>query len=82
MRHHSTRGVGIRYLLALTLPVTGLALVVYTIVQLVIAQRNGAPPAPRREQRAALAGAAAPLPDLGGPGRPVDRPSHPDPGRR
>ena len=35
MHHHSFRGVGLRYVLALTLPITGIALVLYTIVQLV-----------------------------------------------
>lgn len=47
MRHASVRGFGIRYILALTLPVTGLALVLYTIVQLVIAQASGVQPAQR-----------------------------------
>ncbi|MBI4364425.1 MAG: hypothetical protein HY568_03260 [Candidatus Latescibacteria bacterium] len=35
MRHPSIRGIGIRYVLALTLPVTGLTLVLYTLVQLI-----------------------------------------------
>jgi len=47
MRHASVRGFGIRYFLAMTLPVTGLVLVLYTIVQLVIAQTNGIQPAQR-----------------------------------
>jgi hypothetical protein len=47
MRHASVRGFGIRYVLALTLPITGLGLVLYTIVQLVIAQANGIQPAQR-----------------------------------
>lgn len=34
MRHPSIRGIGIRYVLALTLPVTGVALVLYTVAQL------------------------------------------------
>jgi len=54
MRHASVRGFGIRYLFALTLPFTGLALVIYTVVQLVIAQSNGIQPA----QRPAIARAA------------------------
>lgn len=54
MRYASVRGFGIRYVLALTLPVTGLALVLYTIVQIVIAQANGVQPA----QRPVLARAA------------------------
>jgi hypothetical protein len=31
---HSTRGIGIRFLLALTLPVTGVALNIWTVAQL------------------------------------------------
>ena len=54
MRHASVRGLGVRYLFALTLPVTGLALVIYTVVQLVVAQSNGLQPA----QRPAMARAA------------------------
>ena len=38
MRHHSTRGIGFRFLLGLTLPLTGLALVIWTVVQLFIFQ--------------------------------------------
>jgi len=33
-RHPSIRGIGIRYILALTLPVTGVVLVLYTVAQL------------------------------------------------
>jgi hypothetical protein len=46
MRHASVRGFGIRYLLGLTLPVTGLALVIYTVVQLILALSSGIQPAP------------------------------------
>lgn len=35
---HSTRGVGIRFLAALLLPVTGIALNVWTVVQLCMYQ--------------------------------------------
>ena len=35
MRHPSIRGIGIRYVLALTLPITGVALVLYTLAQLI-----------------------------------------------
>ena len=56
MRHASVRGLGIRYLLALTLPVSGMVLVLYTVVQLFIAQANGIQPAQRPViARAALA---------------------------
>jgi len=34
MRQSSIRGIGIRYLLALTLPITGVVLVLYTVAQL------------------------------------------------
>lgn len=34
MRHPSIRGIGIRYVLALTLPITGVVLVLYTVAQL------------------------------------------------
>lgn len=34
VRHPSIRGIGIRYLLALTLPITGVVLVLYTVAQL------------------------------------------------
>jgi len=33
-RHPSIRGIGIRYVLALTLPVTGVVLVLFTVAQL------------------------------------------------
>ena len=67
MRHASVRGFGIRYLFALTLPVTGLALVIYTVVQLVIAQSNGLQPA----RRPAMARAAL---DAAGEAIPASRP--------
>jgi hypothetical protein len=35
MRHPSIRGIGLRYLLALTLPVTGVILVLSTVAQLI-----------------------------------------------
>jgi hypothetical protein len=36
MRHPSIRGIGIRFILAMTLPVTGIALVLWTVAQLLI----------------------------------------------
>lgn len=36
MRHPSIRGVGVRFALALALPVTGIALVLWTVAQLLI----------------------------------------------
>jgi hypothetical protein len=36
MRHPSVRGLGIRFVLAMALPVTGLALVLWTVAQLLI----------------------------------------------
>ncbi|HEX7078265.1 MAG TPA: hypothetical protein VF363_07585 [Candidatus Eisenbacteria bacterium] len=73
MHHHSVRGVGVRYVLALTLPVTGLVLVVYTVVQLVLAQRAGIPPAPRRLVRAGVTAAPSPLPGEPAPPAPARR---------
>ena len=40
MQHHSTRGIGIRFLIGLTLPLTGIALVLWTVVQLFIFQTS------------------------------------------
>jgi hypothetical protein len=71
MRHHSVRGVGVRYVLALTLPVTGIVLVLYTVVQLVLAQRGGVLPAPRRLVRAGVTAGPSPLP--GDPAPPARR---------
>ena len=61
MRQHSVRGVGIRYLLALTLPVSGIVLVLYTVVQLVVAQQRGIQPVPKRYTRAALSAVPPPV---------------------
>jgi len=33
-KHPSIRGIGIRYILALTLPITGVVLVLFTVAQL------------------------------------------------
>ena len=66
MRHASVRGFGIRYIFALTLPVTGLALVLYTVVQLVIAQSNGIRAAQRPVMvRAAIANPGSESPASG-----------------
>jgi hypothetical protein len=54
MRHPSIRGIGIRYLLGLILPATGFVLVVWTVIQLFVAQTA---PAPRRGARHAPASA-------------------------
>lgn len=54
------RGVGIRYVLALTLPVAGIVLVLVTVVQLVLAHHDGMPPAPPRMVRSGLAAPAFP----------------------
>ena len=35
MRQHSLRGIGIRFWIGLTLPATGIALVIWTVVQLI-----------------------------------------------
>lgn len=54
MRHPSIRGIGIRYVLALTLPITGVVLVLYTVAQLF-----GFPFRERRTVNAAPAAASA-----------------------
>jgi hypothetical protein len=38
MRHPSVRGFGIRFALALVLPITGIGLVIWTVTQLIIYQ--------------------------------------------
>jgi hypothetical protein len=38
LQQHSNRGVGVRFMIALTLPLTGIALVIWTVVQLFIYQ--------------------------------------------
>lgn len=55
MRHPSIRGVGFRYALGLVLPVTGIALVAWVVVQLFIAQT-----APRSQRPADAPHAASP----------------------
>lgn len=42
MRHPSIRGIGIRFVLAMTLPVTGIALVLWTLAQLILYEINQA----------------------------------------
>ena len=59
MRHPSVRGVGVRYLIAVMLPISGAVLVVYTAVQLAIAHATHNVPPPRR-----IAEAAIPADDL------------------
>jgi hypothetical protein len=38
MRHPSVRGFGIRFVIAMILPITGIALVIWTVVELLIYQ--------------------------------------------
>ena len=59
MRHPSARGVGVRYLIAVMLPISGAVLVVYTAVQLAIAHVTHNVPPPRR-----IAEATIPADDL------------------
>jgi hypothetical protein len=47
-RYPSVRGFGLRYLIASLLPISGAALVVYTAVQLAVANANGTVPPPAR----------------------------------
>jgi hypothetical protein len=60
MRHPSIRGIGLRYVLALTLPVTGVILVLSTVAQLIgisFSERRTAIAAPATT----AAGSMAPL---------------------
>lgn len=60
MRHPSIRGVGFRYVLALTLPITGMILVLCTVAQLLgisFSERRTVSAIPA----AAAAGSMAPL---------------------
>lgn len=54
MRYPSARGLGVRYLIAVLLPFSGICLVVYTAVQLAIAHATNTVPPPRRIADAAL----------------------------
>jgi hypothetical protein len=67
MRRPSIRGLGIRYAIALTLPVTGIALVLYTVAQLLsysIQERWGTPrPLASAIQGSLSGGAGRPLPE-------------------
>ena len=77
MRHPSIRGIGIRYLMALTLPITGVALVLYTLAQLIgysFGDRrrvNAAPAAPDRARVSTIAGSTAASP------RPIPQQAYP-----
>jgi hypothetical protein len=68
MRHPSIRGIGIRYVLALTLPITGVALVLYTLVQLIglapgdRRSVNASPVAPGSARVSAISGSTAATP--------------------
>jgi hypothetical protein len=66
MRHPSVRGVGVRYLIAVLLPISGAVLVVYTAVQLAIAHATHNVPPPRRIAETTIP--ADGLPTLQGPG--------------
>ena len=54
MRHPSARGLGVRYLIAVLLPFSGLILVVYTAIQLGIAHATHTVPPPRRIAEASI----------------------------
>jgi hypothetical protein len=70
MRHPSIRGLGLRYLIAVLLPISGAILVIVTAVELVIAHVTGRVPAPARIVQASLDADYAPP-----PGQPVAPPS-------
>jgi hypothetical protein len=46
VRHPSIRGIGLRYALGMVLPAAGVALVVWTVIQLFVAQTTPAPVRP------------------------------------
>jgi len=69
MRHPSVRGVGVRYLIAVMLPISGAVLVVYTAVQLAIAHATHNVPPPRR-----IAEATIPVDDVSGLNGPASEP--------
>ena len=48
MRYPSVRGLGIRYLIAVLLPISGVALVLFTVVQVAAAMVSGTVPPPAR----------------------------------
>ena len=48
MRYPSVRGLGIRYLIAVLLPISGMAVVIHTAVQVAVATATGAVPPPSR----------------------------------
>ena len=54
MRQPSARGLGVRYLIAVLLPFSGLVLVIYTAVQLGIAHATHTVPPPRRIAEASI----------------------------
>ena len=54
MRHPSIRGLGVRYLIAVLLPISGIVLVLYTVVELTIAEWTHRVPPPRRIEEAQL----------------------------
>jgi hypothetical protein len=54
MRHPSVRGLGARYLIAVLLPISGAALVIYTAIELAIAHATHSVPPPRRIAEASL----------------------------
>lgn len=54
MRHPSVRGLGVRYLIAVLLPISGAVLVIYTAIQLAVAHVTHNVPPPRRIAEASI----------------------------
>src|SRR5262249_32870643 len=71
MRRPSIRGFGIRYALALTLPVTGIALVLYTVVRLLGCGVWGRGEGPR-QVFGAIRGSLGGAPPRASPAAPAD----------
>jgi len=84
MRPPSIRGFGIRYAIALTLPVTGIVLVLYTVVQLLsysLQERLGPPRSPVRAIAGSLGqpGSGPVGPELAQPKPAQPKPAQPEP---
>ena len=48
MRYPSVRGLGIRYLIAVLMPMSGMAIVIHTAIQVAVATATGTVPPPSR----------------------------------
>lgn len=70
MRHPSIRGIGLRYVLALTLPITGMILVLFTAAQLIgisLRERRTVSAVPASTAAGSMAPSAADQPEYRSP---------------